>query len=249
MDCGQLFQIPRFADAEASIVVLPRLVHPHSSRRSHRNDDQSRLLVVRRAVRRRRRRRIVPILLNSNMRDVRFGELAALVCLGEARLDDSSLLILEALSSRHVGDSSSRAHGGWITRDRVVESTTRHGRVRAVAHVAEAVRRAAGGPRHAARVSRQAIVISCDESGECRSMRCTSGSCIVLAERYVKRMISGPMRGQIGCFSSLPTHSRYALPWEWLPLCYQIEGRQWRWKISWSPSSSSPHPVKVPRSR
>lgn len=42
----QLFQIPGLANAEAPIIVLTRLVHPHSAGRAHGNYDQTWLLRI-----------------------------------------------------------------------------------------------------------------------------------------------------------------------------------------------------------
>jgi hypothetical protein len=42
------------------------------------------------------------IFLDANVRDVALGELALLVELGEARIDDALPLIVEALGARHA---------------------------------------------------------------------------------------------------------------------------------------------------
>jgi hypothetical protein len=103
LDGGQLLQVPSLANAEAAIVVLPGLVHSNTPCRAHSDDDQARLFGVRWRLGRRWSGRMLGILLDADMSDVGFGELATLVKLGEARLDDTLLLILEALRPRHVG--------------------------------------------------------------------------------------------------------------------------------------------------
>ena len=98
-----LFQIPRLANTETAVIVLPRLLHSHSSRTSHRNDDEPRLLIAFHAVRRRRGGRIYGILCDPDVGDVTLGELAVGVEFAEAGGDEAALLILEALSAGHGG--------------------------------------------------------------------------------------------------------------------------------------------------
>lgn len=103
LDRGQLLHIPRLANAKAPVVVLACLVHPDSPGIPDRNDDKARLLAGVGTVWRRRRRGMCGILHNADMGDVALGQLAALVELGEAGLDDAALLIFEALCARHGG--------------------------------------------------------------------------------------------------------------------------------------------------
>ena len=102
LDGGELLHVPGLADAEASVVVLSCLVHAHAPRRSYRDNDQARLLVRLGALGRRRRGGILAILMYAYVRDVRLGQLAVLIELGEAALDDTSLFILESLCARYA---------------------------------------------------------------------------------------------------------------------------------------------------
>jgi len=102
LDGGELLHVPGLADAEAAVVVLSCLVHAHAPRRSYRDNDQARLLVRLGALGRRRRGGILAILMYAYVRDVRLGQLAVLIELGEAALDDTSLFILESLCARYA---------------------------------------------------------------------------------------------------------------------------------------------------
>lgn len=83
-DRRELLHIPSLTYTKAPIVILTRLVHSHSSSRSHRNDNQAGLFIGLGAVRRRRCGGMRGIFVDSNVGDIRLGELAALVDLGEA---------------------------------------------------------------------------------------------------------------------------------------------------------------------
>jgi hypothetical protein len=100
LDRAQLFQVPRLANTETAVVVLPRLVHADSSRTPHCNYNEPRLPILGRTVGRRRRRRMYRVFLNANMGDVALAQLAIGVDLAEAGLDDAPLLVLEALGAR-----------------------------------------------------------------------------------------------------------------------------------------------------
>lgn len=102
LDARQLLHVPRLANAEAAIVVLARLVHAHAAGGAHGDDDQARLLVLGRSIGRRRRGGVLAIFLDANVCDIALGQLPVRVQLGEARLDDAALFILEALCPRHA---------------------------------------------------------------------------------------------------------------------------------------------------
>jgi len=97
---AQLLQVPRLANAETAVVVLPCLVHADSSSTPYRNYNEPRLSILGRTVGRRRRGRMYGVFLDPNMRDVALAQLAIGVDLAETGLDDAPLLVLEAFSAR-----------------------------------------------------------------------------------------------------------------------------------------------------
>jgi hypothetical protein len=100
LDRAQFFQIPRLANAETAVVVLPCLVHADSSSAPYRDYDEPRLPILGRTVGRWRRRRVYGVFLDPNMGDVALAQLAIGVDLAEAGLDNAPFLVLEAFGAR-----------------------------------------------------------------------------------------------------------------------------------------------------
>jgi hypothetical protein len=100
LDCAQLFQVPRLANAEAAVVVLPCLVHTDPSSAPYRDYDEPRFPVLGWTIGRWWCRRMYRVFLDPNMGDVALTQLAIGVDLAEAGLDDAPLLVLEAFGAR-----------------------------------------------------------------------------------------------------------------------------------------------------
>ena len=100
LDRAQLLQVPRLANAETAVVVLPRLVHTDSSSAPYRDYDEPRFPVLGRTIGRWWCGRMYRVFLDPNVGDVALTELAIGVDLAEAGLDDAPLLVLEAFSAR-----------------------------------------------------------------------------------------------------------------------------------------------------
>lgn len=112
LDGCEILHGPRLANREGAIGVLASLVQLHSARVSHRDHDDAPLLVRRRGGGRGRRLRVDRVLLDADVGDVGFLQLALVVGLGEAALGDAAALVVEALGARHARRGGARAGCG-----------------------------------------------------------------------------------------------------------------------------------------